>query len=66
MKDWTSEEIEELRRKYKLTRRALGELLGGLTVSTIYNWERGLRNPSKATKVLLSRIEQDLLKKERR
>ena len=63
MKDWTPKEIEDFRKEHKLTRKALGELLGGVTVSSVYQWERGLRAPSKITKVLLSRIEEELTKK---
>lgn len=63
MTEWTPEEIEDFRKANKLTRKALGELLGGLTVSTIYKWERGDRAPNKSTKMLLSRIEQDLKKR---
>jgi DNA-binding transcriptional regulator YiaG len=59
MRQWTPTEIEEFRRTYKLTRKALGELLG-VTVPTIFRWERGLRAPSKTTKLLLKRVEQDL------
>ena len=59
MKDWTPTEIEQLRRTHKLTRKALGDLLG-VTVSTIFKWERGLRTPSKTAKLFLSRIEQEL------
>lgn len=62
MKDWTPKEIEDFRKEYKLTRKALGELLGGVTVSSVYQWERGLRTPSKITKVLLSRIEEEVTK----
>ena len=56
MKDWTPKEIEQFRKNNKLSRRALGELLG-VTVSSIFKWERGLRRPSTTTKILLSRIE---------
>ncbi|OGW37452.1 MAG: hypothetical protein A2Y97_00070 [Nitrospirae bacterium RBG_13_39_12] len=59
MQTWTPEEIEQFRKDNKLSRRALGELLG-VTGNCIYQWERGLREPSKTTKILLSRIEQEL------
>jgi len=58
MKQWTSEQIESFRKDYKLTRRAMGELLG-VTVSTIYQWERKLKQPSTTEKILLSRIEKE-------
>jgi DNA-binding transcriptional regulator YiaG len=35
----------------------------GVTVSSIYQWERGLKTPSKTTKILLCRIEEDFKKK---
>ena len=58
MKDWTPKRIEQFRKDNKLSRRALGELLG-VTVSSIFQWERGLKRPSKTTKLLLSRIENE-------
>jgi DNA-binding transcriptional regulator YiaG len=62
MKEWTPKEIESFRKAYNLTRRALGEHLG-VTVSSIYQWERGLRRPSKTTRILLTRIENELKEK---
>jgi DNA-binding transcriptional regulator YiaG len=59
MTNWTPEEIEGFRKDYGLTRKALGELLG-VTVTCIYQWERGLRKPSKTTKILLSRIAEEM------
>jgi DNA-binding transcriptional regulator YiaG len=38
MKEWTSEEIMDMRKNHKMTRRALGELVG-VTVTTVYQWE---------------------------
>ncbi len=61
MKQWSSKQIESFRKTNKLTRRALGDLLG-VTVSSVYKWERGLKKPSKTTKILLSRIEEELKK----
>lgn len=61
---WTPEEIKQFRKDNKLSRRALGELLG-VTGNCINQWERGLRKPSKTTKLLLSRIEQDLKENEK-
>jgi DNA-binding transcriptional regulator YiaG len=62
VKLWKPEQIESFRKGYKLTRKALGEMTG-VTVSSIYQWERGLKAPSKTTKILLSRIEEDFLRK---
>jgi Helix-turn-helix. len=59
MKDWTPEEIMDMRKAHKLTRRALGVLIG-VTVTSVYQWERRLRNPSRTTKLLLSRVEDEL------
>ena len=61
MKDWTPESIEQLRKEHKLTRKVLGELVG-VSIPAIYQWERGLRTPSRTAKLLLERIEQDLMK----
>jgi len=58
MKDWTPEEVEAFRKKHSLTRKALSKLTG-VTISSIYQWERGLKTPSSTTKILLSRIEQE-------
>jgi DNA-binding transcriptional regulator YiaG len=62
VKQWTPKQVETLRKAHKLTRRALGEMVG-VTVSAIYKWERGLKKPSKTTKILLSRIEDEFKKK---
>ena len=61
--EWNPEDIEHFRKTYKLTRKALGELVG-VTVNAIYQWERVLRTPGKTTKILLSRIEDDLKQRE--
>ena len=62
MNKWTSNDIETFRKNNKLTRRALGELLG-VTVSSIFQWERGLKQPSTTAKILLSKIEKEFKKK---
>ena len=59
MQEWKPEEIEAFRKAHSLTRRALGELVG-VTVNCIYQWERGLREPSRTTKILLSRIADEM------
>jgi DNA-binding transcriptional regulator YiaG len=61
MKQWTPKQVETFRKTNKLTRRALGQQLG-VTVSSVYKWERGLKKPSTTTKILLSRIEEELKK----
>jgi DNA-binding transcriptional regulator YiaG len=62
MKQWTPKQVEAFRKAHKLTRRALGEMLG-VTVSSVYKWERGLKKPSKTTNILLSRIEKEFKEK---
>jgi DNA-binding XRE family transcriptional regulator len=57
--DWPPERIRELRKKYSLTQKGLGQLLGVSKIS-IYQWERGFRNPSRTTQILLSRIEEEM------
>lgn len=64
MQTWTPESIRAFRGTYKLSRRALGELLG-VTGSCINQWERRLRKQSKTVDILLSRIEQDFKEKEK-
>ena len=64
MKEWQPKEIESFRKTHKLSRRALGDLLG-VTVSSIYQWERGLKRPSKTAKILIGRIEKELEEKGR-
>jgi DNA-binding transcriptional regulator YiaG len=64
MRKWIPKDIKNLRKKYKLSQRALGELLG---VSTIYIYllEKGVKTPSKSFKLLLDCVEEKLKKKER-
>lgn len=61
MHDWTPNEIESFRKTNALTRRKLGEMLG-VSNMCIYQWERGVRKPSKTVKILLTRIEEDFRK----
>ena len=65
MKDWTREEVEAFRKEHNLTRKALSDLTG-VTISSIYQWERGLKQTSKTVKLLLSRIEEDFRGKRKR
>lgn len=59
MQDWTPREIGNFRKDHNLTRKALGELLG-VSVTCVYQWERGLRKPSRTTNILLSRIADEM------
>lgn len=54
--------VRQLRKKYGLTRKQLGDLMG-VTITTIYLWEMGQRNPSRTAEILLSRVEQELQEK---
>ena len=62
MGEWTPQMVKQLREKYSLTRKQLGDLTG-VTITTIYLWEMGQRNPSRTAEILLSRIEQELKEK---
>ena len=62
MKEWTSKDFKTLRKKYKLSQRALGDLIG-VTEQYIYYLERGMRTTGKPLKLLLSFVEADLKKK---
>lgn len=61
--EWTANDIKQLRQTYKLTLKALGERLG-VSLKSVYYWERGERVPSKTTKILLSKISEELKEKE--
>jgi transcriptional regulator with XRE-family HTH domain len=63
MKKWTSKDIKTLRKKYKLSQKALGDLLG-VSEQYIYYLERGLRTPSKTLRLLLDCIEKQFKKEE--
>jgi len=62
MKKWTSKELKALRKKHKLSQRALGELLR-VTDQYIYYLERGVREPSDSFRLLLDCIEEKLKKR---
>jgi DNA-binding transcriptional regulator YiaG len=62
MGEWSPDMVRQLRKRYGLTRKQLGDLMG-VTITTIYLWEMGQRNPSRTAEILLSRIEQELQEK---
>ena len=62
MKDWTSQDLKSLRKKYKLSQKALGDLIG-VTEQYVYYLERGVRTTGKPLKLLLNYVEADLKKK---
>ena len=61
MKQWTSNDLKPLRKKYKLSQRALGDLIG-VTEQYVYYLERGMRTTGKPLKLLLNYVEADLKK----
>jgi len=61
MKTWTPEEVREFRLANGLTLKKLGEMVG-VGVSEVHKWEKGIANPSKTSKILLTRIEADFSK----
>jgi DNA-binding XRE family transcriptional regulator len=58
MKQWTPEDLINFRRTNKLTQTQLGKFVG-VSRTTVYQGERGERNPSRTAKILLSRIEKE-------
>jgi transcriptional regulator with XRE-family HTH domain len=54
--------LKALRKKYKLSQRALGDLIG-VTEQYIYYLERGVRTIGKPLKLLLNYVEAELKKK---
>ena len=48
--------IEKFRKERDLTRNELAELMGGVSMSTIYRWENGDRLPDIVTLMKLARI----------
>ncbi|MBF0564029.1 MAG: helix-turn-helix transcriptional regulator [Nitrospirae bacterium] len=61
--EWTANDIKQLRQTYKLTLKVLGAMVG-VSLKSVYYWEKGERVPSKTTKILLSKISQELKEKE--
>lgn len=58
-KEWTKRQIKALRKKYRISRHVLGQLLG-VTENCVYMWETGERYPSWTANILLSYVERDL------
>lgn len=59
MRDWTPEEIRELRKTYKLSKAKLAELTG-VSKNYIYYLEKGVKTPGKTLKLVLGYVENDL------
>ena len=62
MNDWKPEEIRRFRKHLNLSLNGFGELIGVTQRYVIY-LEKGVRNPSKTLKLLLSKIESDVQEK---
>ena len=62
MKNWKPEDIKQFREKYHLTAQALANLLG-VTIDTVFKWQKGARKPNKTVWLLLERIEAELKSK---
>lgn len=59
MKKWTSKDLKSMRKNFKLSQKALSDLLG-VTEHYIYLLERGMKKPSKTLKLLLDCVEENL------
>ena len=59
MKEWTAEDLKEMREAFNVTQKTLADLLG---VSRVYVGllERKEKKPSKTLKLLLDYVERDL------
>ena len=58
MKSWTPKEIEEFRKRQRLTQKELGELTGVAMNTQVWRWENGLIIPPMTVKILLSLLEK--------
>ncbi len=64
MKAWTPKEVRELRKRYKLSKAKLGELIG-VSKNYIYYLEKGERTPSKTVQIVLGFVEKQLQENEK-
>lgn len=62
MKNWSPEEINNLRGKYKLSQPAFGNLLG-VSGNYIYLLEKGVKTPSRTLRLLLNCVERQSTRK---
>jgi DNA-binding XRE family transcriptional regulator len=62
MRIWTPQNIREFRTRFKLSQKALAELVG-VQENYIYLLEKGDRRPGKSLALLFDFIERDLKKK---
>lgn len=56
MRNWTPEEIKELRVKHQLSQPAFGDLLG-VSGNYVYLMEKGVKRPGRTLRLLLDCIE---------
>ena len=62
MKDWTAEEIKQLRQRLKMTQRDFAETVGATQVYISY-LEGGVKRPGRILKKLLDCIEREKKRK---
>jgi DNA-binding transcriptional regulator YiaG len=65
MRNWTIEEIKDLRRAIGISQHDFAELLG-VTEQHIYYLERGAREPSQTLRLLLDCVEEKHKRKRKR
>ena len=65
MREWTPEEIKNLRKRLKAPQWRFAELLGVTRVYVNY-LEKGVKTPSMTLKLLLNYVERDLRNKKPR
>jgi len=63
MKNWTPKQIKKFRKDLDMTQTKFGDMVGVAKI-TVFQWERGERKPSETARILLSRIEETIEKKE--
>jgi DNA-binding XRE family transcriptional regulator len=63
MREWTNEEIRDLRSRLGLSQTAFGELVG-ITRIAVYYLEKGVRTPSKTLAILMDWIDRKEMGKE--
>lgn len=64
MKEWTKEQIQELRQRLNLYQREIAQRLGVTREYVVY-LEKGVKTPSKTLKLLLDYIEREQNEKEK-
>lgn len=65
MKEWTPEEIKDLRQRLNLSQIAFGDRLG-VTRNYIYYLEKGVKIPSKTLRLLLDCLDKEAEGKRKR